>query len=105
MGQQPSGGPPLSPLHPLLACAEAIEAALKDAAGVDPGFMRTGEKAEALRRLDRLESRLTVLRLRVMANADEVATRVTGPVSWHWPGRWSGGGPGWRPLSPTGRCT
>jgi hypothetical protein len=35
--------------------------------------MRSEEKAEALRRLDRLESRLTALRLRVMANADEVA--------------------------------
>jgi hypothetical protein len=56
-----------------LACADAVEAALKDVAGVDPGFMRTGEKAEALRRLDRLESRLAGLRMRVMATAGEVA--------------------------------
>lgn len=60
-------------VHPVLACADAIDAALKDAAGVDPTFMRVDEKAEALRRLDGLESRLTGLRLRVMANADEVA--------------------------------
>ena len=60
-------------VHPLVACADAIEQALKDVAGVDPVFMRTGEKAEALRRLDRLESRLVGLRLRVMAHADDVA--------------------------------
>ena len=59
-------------VHPLVACADAIEAALKDVAGVDPTFMRTGEKAEVLRRLDRLESRLSGLRMRVMAHADEV---------------------------------
>src|SRR4051794_9456234 len=67
MGQQPQAA------HPVLACADSIEAALKDVAGVDPTFMRTGEKAEALRRLDRLESRLRALRLRVMATADDVA--------------------------------
>ena len=67
MGQQPLAA------HPILACADAIEAALKDVADVDPAFMRTGEKAEALRRLDRLESQLAGLRMRVMANAGEVA--------------------------------
>lgn len=63
---------PLAP-HPILACADAIEAALKDVADVDPAFMRTSEKAKALRRLDRLESQLAGLRMRVMANAGEVA--------------------------------
>ena len=65
--QQPLG------VHPVLVCADAVEVALKDVAGVDPGFMRTGEKAEALRRLARLEGRLAGLRMRVMANAEEVA--------------------------------
>lgn len=60
-------------LHPILACAHAVEAALKDVAGVDPAFMRAEEKAEGLRRLSRLEGQLTGLRLRVMANADDVA--------------------------------
>jgi Domain of unknown function (DUF222) len=66
---------PQQPLaaHPILSCARLIEAALKDVAGVDPGFMATGEKAEALRRLDRLESQLTGLRMRVMVCAGEVA--------------------------------
>jgi len=59
--------------HPVLACADAIDQALKDVAGVDPAFMRPGEKAEALRRLPALEGRLTGLRLRVMAGAGEVA--------------------------------
>jgi hypothetical protein len=67
MAQQPGN------VHPLLGCADAIEAALKDVAGVDPTFLRTVEKAEVLRRLDRLESRLTGLRMRVMANAEDVA--------------------------------
>ena len=60
-------------VHPVLVCADAVEVALKDVAGVDPGFMRTGEKAEALLRLARLEGRLAGLRMRVMANAEEVA--------------------------------
>jgi hypothetical protein len=67
MGQQPVS------VHPVLACADAVEAALKDVAGVDPGFMRTEEKAEALRRLDRLEGQLASLRFRVMATSEEVA--------------------------------
>jgi hypothetical protein len=50
-----------------------VEAALKDVADVDPAFMRTGEKAEAMRRLDRLEDQLVGLRMRVMASAGEVA--------------------------------
>jgi hypothetical protein len=66
----------VGPVHPVLACAEALEAALEDVAGVDPGFMRTAEKAEALRRLDRLEGRLVALRLRVMAGADDVAEQA-----------------------------
>lgn len=69
-------GAELSGTHPLLACADAIETALKDVAGVDPTFMRSSEKAEALRRLDRLESQLTGLRMRVMASADELADQT-----------------------------
>jgi hypothetical protein len=63
-------------VHPVLACADAIEAALKDVAGVDPAFLRPAEKAKALRRLDALESRLAGLRMRVMANADELAAET-----------------------------
>ena len=59
--------------HPLVSCADAIEAALKEVAGVDPVFLATGDKADVLVRLHVLEGRLTGLRLRVMAGADELA--------------------------------
>jgi hypothetical protein len=65
--QQPVG------VHPVVACADAIEQALKDVCGVDPDFMTTDEKAAALRRLDRLGDQVTALRLRVMAGAGDVA--------------------------------
>jgi hypothetical protein len=60
-------------VHPVLACADAIEHALKDVSGVDPVFMVTEEKAAALTRLDRLADQVTALRLRVMAGAGDVA--------------------------------
>jgi len=59
--------------HPVLACADAIEQALKDVSGVDPDFMAAEDKATALCRLDRLADQVTALRLRVMAGAGEVA--------------------------------
>ncbi|HEY3530658.1 MAG TPA: DUF222 domain-containing protein [Nocardioides sp.] len=65
-------GPPAT-VHPILACIGAVEAALKDVAGVDPTFMRAGEKAAALRRVHALEGRLTGLRLRLMAASEELA--------------------------------
>src|SRR3954447_27070729 len=63
---------PVAP-HPIVSCADAIEAALKDVAGVDPAFMNVDDKANVLRRLHALEGRLTGLRLRVMAAAEELA--------------------------------
>lgn len=45
--------------HPLLSCADAVEAALKDVAGVDPAFLTTDDKADLLRRLQALEARFT----------------------------------------------
>jgi hypothetical protein len=60
-------------VHPLVACADAVEAALKDVAGVDPAFLTTDDKADVLVRLHALEGRLTGLRLRVMAASGELA--------------------------------
>ena len=74
----------MGPRHPLLACADAIEAALKDVAGVDPAFMPTGDKAEVLRRLDRLGDQVAALRMRVMANADDVAESTADPNVATW---------------------
>jgi hypothetical protein len=59
--------------HPVLALADALDAALKDVADLDPGFMRTAEKEQALARLTALGGRLEELRLRVLASADDVA--------------------------------
>ncbi len=67
MGHEPDDG------HPINTCADVLEAALKDVEGVDPVFMRSQDKAEVLRRLHAVEGRVAWLRLRVMANAAELA--------------------------------
>ncbi|CAM3545258.1 HNH endonuclease signature motif containing protein [Nocardioides zeicaulis] len=59
--------------HPILASACLVDQALKAVADTSPTFMSATDKAEALRELVRLESRLTELRLRIMADADDVA--------------------------------
>jgi hypothetical protein len=59
--------------HPVLACAAIIEAALQDVAGVEPAFMRTSEKADALLALTRAQTALAALRLRIIAAAEDVA--------------------------------
>lgn len=59
--------------HPIIAATRLLDQALKSAADANPTFMSTTDKSEALRELVRLESRLTELRLRVMADADDVA--------------------------------
>src|SRR4051812_49922993 len=59
--------------HPIVACADAIEQALKDVVGVDPAFLSLEDKAETLRRLTPVADRGVALRLSVMASAGEVA--------------------------------
>ena len=59
--------------HPVLACADAIEAALKETGGVELTFMRPEDKQAALLQLTRVESQLASLRLRLMAVSDDVA--------------------------------
>ena len=69
----------------MLACADVIEDALKDVAGVEPAFMATADKAEALVRLTRLAEQVEALRLRVLAASDDVAAedgaRIGGGVA------------------------
>ena len=60
-------------VHPVLACADAIEGALDDAADVQVVFMDPGDKRTALMRLARLEARLKSLQLRLIAASDDVA--------------------------------
>lgn len=59
--------------HPVLACVEAMGAALEEAADVQVVFMGAEEKRAALVELVRVESRLSALRLRLMAVSDDVA--------------------------------
>ncbi|WP_248581126.1 HNH endonuclease signature motif containing protein [Nocardioides sp. InS609-2] len=59
--------------HPVLECADVIDSALKDVAGVSVPFMDTPTKREALLRLTALTGQLEALRLRVIAAADDVA--------------------------------
>ncbi len=59
--------------HPILRACATVTDALKDVDEVNPVFMTTGDKAEALQQLQRAEAQLTELRLRVMAGAGDVA--------------------------------
>lgn len=59
--------------HPLLVCADAIEAAVKEVEGVDPVFAPVEVKREALVKLTRLGDQLESLRMNVMANSRDVA--------------------------------
>ena len=70
--------------HPVLACADMVEGALADAAGTDPVFMRTPDKAEALVRLTRLVDQLETLRLRVIAASADVADQDGAPNVASW---------------------
>lgn len=63
----------LESAHPVLVAAARIEAALKDAGDVDPGFMRVADKREALTRLSSLRDQLEALFLRVVAVSADVA--------------------------------
>jgi len=59
--------------HPVLACADEIDQSLKSVATVNPGFMTTDERREALLALDQLGDQVTALKLRVAAESDDVA--------------------------------
>lgn len=70
--------------HPILEATCAVGTALKSVASVNPTFMTTSEKAQALVELAALEGRLAELRLRVMASAGDVAetTAAKDPAEW-----------------------
>jgi len=59
--------------HPVLACAAEIDHSLKAVAGIDPVFMSVDQKRQALLALDQLEGQLAELKLRVVAESDDVA--------------------------------
>ncbi len=70
--------------HPIIAAACDIDAVLKSVADSNPTFMSTDEKAGALRELARLEGRLTELRLRVLADAGDVAEQTAARDAASW---------------------
>lgn len=59
--------------HPILAATSVIDEALKTVANTNPAFMATADKAAALCELVTLESRLAELRMRILADADDLA--------------------------------
>jgi hypothetical protein len=61
--------------HPYLRAADQIASALKDTFDVDPTFMSTREKAEALLAFTSLASQLEGLRLGLIATGQDVADR------------------------------
>ena len=70
--------------HPIVACASDIRASLKGVASVNPTFMTTDDKATALGELVRAEAQLVELRLRVLADAGDlaVATAARDAAGW-----------------------
>jgi hypothetical protein len=73
-----------APTHPIMVCAHAIGAALDDVADLDPMFMATSDKRDALLAVGREVARLEALRLRLLASADDVAERdaARDPGAW-----------------------
>ena len=59
--------------HPIVAAVADIRSLLKGVAGANPTFMSTDEKATALTELVRAEGQLAELRLRVLADAGDLA--------------------------------
>jgi Domain of unknown function (DUF222) len=72
------------PLHPLLAAARDIGAALDEAGGSDPLYLSTDEKASLLSELTRSMARLTSLRAEVLAVGEDVAVEkgARSPAAW-----------------------
>ena len=70
--------------HPIVACAADIRASLKAVASVNPTFMTCDDKATALTELVRAEGQLAELRLRVLADAGDlaVATAARDAAGW-----------------------
>ena len=59
--------------HPIVVCATDLSGLLKGVADVNPTFMSTEDKAAALRGLTRVEAQVAELRLRVLADAGDLA--------------------------------
>ena len=70
--------------HPIVAAVGDVRASLKSVADVNPTFMATDDKAAALTELARAEAQLAELRLRVMADADDLAAVIAAKDAAGW---------------------
>ncbi|MEZ5096445.1 MAG: DUF222 domain-containing protein [Nocardioides sp.] len=70
--------------HPILQACASIADTVKDVAEVNPVFMSTPAKGEALRRLARVQAQLAELRLRVLADAGDVAADTAAHTVAEW---------------------
>lgn len=59
--------------HPILTATSLIDEALKSVADTNPTFMATADKAEALKELVRIESRVAELRMRILVDSADLA--------------------------------
>jgi hypothetical protein len=75
---------PGMPTHPVLQACEVMEQALGSVAQVNPTFMRTCAKSEALTRVARLEAQLAELRLRILAEAGDLAAETASRDAGVW---------------------
>jgi hypothetical protein len=73
-------------LHPVLGCVAALNGALSAVAGVDPMFMSTTDKRQALLEIHRVRTRLEALQLKVTACAGDVAAADGDPNVAAWLG-------------------
>ena len=70
--------------HPIVTCASDISAALKGVATINPTFMSSDDKAAALVGLVRAEAQLVELRLRVLADAGDLAEQTAARDAAGW---------------------
>ncbi len=73
-----------SSTHPIVAVASDIRSLLKSAAGVNPTFMSTDDKARALCELVRAEGQLAELRLRILADSGDLADSTAAKDAAGW---------------------
>ena len=71
-------------IHPIVACASDLSGLLKAVADVNPTFMSTEDKACALKGLARVEAQVAELRLRVLADAGDVAAGTAARDAAGW---------------------
>ena len=70
--------------HPIVVVASEVRALLKGVAGANPTFLTTHEKATALCELVRAESQLAELRLRILADAGDLADATAAKDAAGW---------------------